>query len=60
MLRSCKITKNREVNMTLSFPYIFLLAVSLAMDAFAVSISAGISMQKKDLKEALKIGRAHV
>ena len=34
------------------------LAVSLAMDAFAVSISAGISMQKKDLKEALKIAAA--
>jgi len=41
--------------MTTSYPYIFLLALSLAMDAFAVSISAGISMQKRDIPEALKI-----
>lgn len=44
--------------MTLPFPYIFLLAVSLAMDAFAVSISAGISMQKRDISQALKIAFA--
>ncbi|HPV20593.1 MAG TPA: manganese efflux pump MntP family protein [bacterium] len=44
--------------MALSYPYIFLLALSLAMDAFAVSISAGISMQKRDFSEALKIALA--
>lgn len=44
--------------MTLSYPYIFLLSIGLAMDAFAVSISAGISMQKADIKEALKIAAA--
>lgn len=44
--------------MALSIPYIILLSVSLAMDAFAVSISAGISMQKANKKEALRIALA--
>ena len=44
--------------MALSIPYIFLLAVSLSMDAFAVSISAGISMQRASLKEAVRIALA--
>ena len=44
--------------MTLSYPYIFLLAVSLSMDAFAVSISAGISMPKAVRKDALRIALA--
>ena len=44
--------------MALSIPYIILLSVSLAMDAFAVSISAGISMQKTAWKEAVRIAFA--
>ncbi len=42
--------------MHFSFTYIFLIAFSLATDAFAVSIASGISIPKKELfKKALII-----
>jgi manganese efflux pump family protein len=41
--------------MELSYLYIFLLAVSLAMDAFAVSIATGIQIKENVLKNGLKI-----
>jgi putative Mn2+ efflux pump MntP len=41
--------------MNISLPYIFLLSLSLAMDAFAVSISAGISGKRSNLKESVRI-----
>ena len=39
----------------MSFPAILILAVSLAMDAFAVSISSGISLSRAGLGAALRI-----
>ena len=41
--------------MQISFFYIILLSLSLAMDAFAVSIGAGISGNRSNLKESLRI-----
>ena len=41
--------------MQISLFYIFLLALSLAMDAFAVSISAGISGSRSNTKESVRI-----
>ena len=37
-----------------------LIAVSLSMDAFAVSICKGLSLQNVNGKHMVKIGRAHV
>jgi putative Mn2+ efflux pump MntP len=39
-----------------SFITIFIIAVSLAMDAFAVSVAGGIKSQQSKLKDAIKIG----
>lgn len=43
-------------DVTVSFIEIFLIAIGLAMDAFAVSISNGIVLKKIEFKHALKFG----
>ncbi|MCI8727593.1 MAG: manganese efflux pump [Hungatella sp.] len=40
----------------MSLPELFLIAVGLSMDAFAVSICKGLSMQKMNIKNAVIIG----
>lgn len=40
----------------MSVPELFILAVGLSMDAFAVSVCKGLSMQKMRLKNALTVG----
>ena len=40
----------------MSVPELFILAVGLSMDAFAVSVCKGLSMQKMRMKNALTVG----
>ena len=40
----------------MSFIELFLLAVGLSMDAFAVAVCAGLTMPKLNIKKALVIG----
>ena len=40
----------------MSLPELFLIAVGLSMDAFAVSVCKGLSMQKMNIKNAVIIG----
>ena len=40
----------------MSFVEMLLISVSLAADAFAVSICKGLSLKKIDIKDAVKIG----
>ncbi len=40
----------------MSFTELFLLALALSMDAFAVSVCKGLAVQKIDLKKAFTVG----